>query len=105
MSHQVHRTLVIILTALFMVSALVLAADTKLSGTIQDVNVQKGFITLRSEDGDIVELRASTELLAGLQTGDVVPVKTSGKTVMEVSKKESARQSRPGQPSDMQQSR
>jgi hypothetical protein len=105
MSHQVHRALVTMLPALFMVSALVLAADTKLSGTIQDVNMQKGFITLRSEDGDIIDLRASPELLAGLQTGDVVEVKTSGKTVMEVSKKKSARQSRPGQPGDMQQSR
>jgi len=105
MSHKVHRTLVIALTALFMVSILALAADTKMSGTIQDVDVQKGFITLRSEDGGIVDLRAPTELLAGLQTGDVVEVKTSGRTVTEVSKKERAQQSRPGQPGNMQQSR
>jgi hypothetical protein len=105
MSHQVHRTLIVILTALFMVSTLVLAADTKMSGTIQDVDVQKGFITLRSEDRGIVDLRAPTELLAGLQTGDVVEVKMSGKTVTEVSKKENIQQLRPGRPSNMQQSR
>jgi hypothetical protein len=105
MSHQVHRTLVVALTALFVVSTLALAADTKMTGTIQDIDGQKGFITLRSEDGGVVDLRAPTELLAGLQTGDMVEVKTSGRTVTEVSKKESAQQSWSGQPSNMQQSR
>jgi hypothetical protein len=105
MSHQVHRTLIVALTALFVASTLTLAADTKVSGTIQAVDMQKGFITLRSEDGDIVDLRAPTELLAGLQTGDVVEVKTSGRAVTEVSKKESTQRSRPGQPSNIQQPR
>jgi hypothetical protein len=59
-------------------AALALAADSTLSGTVQNVDPQQGRITVRAGEDNIVELRAPTELLIGLQSGDTVEVKRSG---------------------------
>jgi len=61
-----------------MTSALALAADGSLSGTVQNVDPQQGRITVRTGEDNVVELRAPADLLLGLQSGDAVEVKRSG---------------------------
>jgi hypothetical protein len=69
---------------LFVVSTAALAAEEIVSGTVQHMSVSDGTLTLRSEDGRIVELTAPGALLHDLQTGDAVEVSTSGKRVTRV---------------------
>jgi len=71
-------TLAIALAGLFVVSAVALAAEGTMSGTVQNVDPQQGRMILSSEAGKSVELRAPAELLTGLQNGDAVEVKISG---------------------------
>lgn len=59
-----------------------------LSATIQEMDAQHGSITLRTEAGNTVALRASPALLVGLQAGDAVEVKTSGEQVTRIHKQE-----------------
>lgn len=79
------RVLVMVVAVVFAVSAVALAAD--MAGTITKVNAQKGTLTVQSTDGKQVELQAPAEMLAGLQEGDVVQVKTSGKKATDIQKK------------------
>jgi hypothetical protein len=77
---------------LLIVSTMALAAEertagTTESGTIQEMNVQAGTLTLRSESGRTVELTAPTDLLNNLQTGDAVEVRTSGNRVIAINMK------------------
>src|SRR2546423_9506972 len=72
------KTLTVALTGLFVMSAVALAADGTLSGTVQNVDPQQGRITVRAGEDNVVELRAPAELLIGLQDGDAVEVKRSG---------------------------
>ena len=73
-----RKTLTAALAVLCMTSALALAADGTLSGTVQNVDPQQGRITVRAGEDNVVELRAPAELLIGLQRGDAVEVKRSG---------------------------
>jgi hypothetical protein len=59
-------------------SALALATDSTLAGTVQNVDPQQGRITVRAGEDNVVELHAPAELLMGLQIGDAVEVKRSG---------------------------
>jgi hypothetical protein len=52
-------------------SAVALAADEAVSGTVQNVDPQQGRITVRAEEDKVLELRAPAELLIGLQSGAV----------------------------------
>src|SRR5215831_13746484 len=70
--------LAVALAALFIASAVALAADATVSGTIENVDPQQGRMILRAGEGKAMELRAPTELLTGLQNGDAVEVKISG---------------------------
>src|SRR5262245_3927952 len=70
-------TLIVALAVLFVAPAVALAADETVSGTIQSVDTRKGQITLKSEEGQTVQLQAPAALLAGLETGDAVEVKVS----------------------------
>jgi len=90
MFRTLRSTLAIALAALFVVSAVALAADTTMSGTVQKVDTQKGQITLRSDEGKTVELQAPADLLAGLQTGDAVEVKVSGQKATLIHKQQGA---------------
>ena len=65
MFRTLRNILTIALTALFVASAVVLAADT-VSGTVENVDPQQGRMILRAEEGKVMELRAPTDLLTGL---------------------------------------
>ena len=104
MFRTLRSTLAIALAALFVVSAVALAADTTMSGTVQKVDTQKGQITLRSDEGKSVELQAPADLLAGLQTGDAVEVKVSGQKATMIHKQEGASRPEPGSMPQRQQS-
>ena len=78
MFRTLRKTLIVALTGLFVISAVALAADSTLSGTVQNVDPQQGRITVRAAEDNVVELRAPAELLIGLQDGDAVEVKRSG---------------------------
>src|SRR5262245_26653519 len=79
MFRTLRKTLIVVLTVLFVTSALALAADGTLSGTVQNVDPQQGRLTVRAGEDNVVELRAPAELLIGLQSGDAVEVKRSGR--------------------------
>jgi hypothetical protein len=81
-------TLTVALAVLFVVSAVALAAEGTVAGTVQNVDAQQGRITLNSREDKTVELRAPAELLVGLQNGDVVEVKVSGQTATFIRKQE-----------------
>ena len=92
MFRTIRTTLAVALAALFVVSAVALAADTTMLGTVQNVDAKKGQITLRSDEGKTVELQAPADLLAGLQTGDAVEVKVSGQKATMILKQGEAQQ-------------
>src|SRR5215218_8932423 len=71
MFHTLCKTLSTALAVLCVISAIVLAADRTLAGTVQNVDPQQGRITVRAGEDNVVELRAPAELLIGLQSGDV----------------------------------
>jgi len=78
MFRTLRKTLTVALAVLCVTSAVALAADGTLSGTVQNVDPQQGRITVRAGEDNVVELRAPAELLIGLQSGDAVEVKRSG---------------------------
>lgn len=55
---------------------------TRVSGTIQEVDVPAGRFTLESTAGRLLELHAPPALLRALQTGDVVEVMMAGPNAM-----------------------
>src|SRR5262249_59757586 len=73
-----RKTLTVALAIWCVTSALALAADSSLSGTVQNVDPQQGRITVRAGEDNVVELRAPADLLIGLQSGDAVEVNRSG---------------------------
>jgi len=78
MARTLRRTLAVALAVLCVASIVALAADTTMVGTVQQVDPNKGHITLRSEEGKTVQLQAPAALLTSLQAGDAVEVKVSG---------------------------
>lgn len=74
-----YKTLATALVILCVASAVALAAEATLSGTVQNVDPQQGRITVKAGEDTVVELRAPADLLTGLQTGDAVQVTRSGK--------------------------
>ena len=96
MFHILCKTLSIALAVLCVMSAIVLAADRTLAGTVQNVDPQQGRITVRAGEDNVVELRAPAELLIGLQSGDAVEVKRSGQQATFIK-----RQQESGQRSDI----
>jgi hypothetical protein len=88
MFHTLRKTLTIAFTMLCIASAIVLAADDTLSGTVQNVDPQQGRITVKAGEDTIVELRAPADLLSGLQTGDAIEVKRSGEQATFIRRRE-----------------
>jgi Cu/Ag efflux protein CusF len=86
MFYKLSRLLAVAFAVLFMVSTVALAAEESLSGTVQSVNAREGTITLKSDDGKTVELKAPAALLTDLQAGDAVEVKASGKQATMINK-------------------
>lgn len=79
MIRRLQRTVTVLLTGLWLTSAMALAAEGTLSGSVQNVDPQQGRLIVREEPGDsMVDLRAPTDLLTGLQVGDVIEVKRLG---------------------------
>src|SRR5262245_29331021 len=103
MVRTLRRTLVVALAMVFVASAVALAADETVSGTIQNLDASKGQLTLKSEEGQTVQLQAPAELLAGLHAGDAVEVKVSGQKATLIRKQESAK--RPNMGGSMPQQR
>jgi Cu/Ag efflux protein CusF len=62
-------------------------SDEIISATVQGVDAQQETVTLRTSDGETVDLRAPADLLAGLQAGDAVEVAMVGKEVRTIHKK------------------
>ena len=76
------RLLVAALAVLCLMSTMSLAAAEVLSGTVQQVNVPEGTLTLRLVEGTTVTLTAPMALLYDLYTGDAVEVRTAGQRVI-----------------------
>ncbi|HEY7495923.1 MAG TPA: hypothetical protein VIH59_33080 [Candidatus Tectomicrobia bacterium] len=79
-------------------STVALASEEIVSGTIQQMNTRAGTLTLKSEDGKLMELSAPGTLLNDLQTGDAVEVSTSGDYVTRVIMKGDPPAVQPGSP-------
>jgi Cu/Ag efflux protein CusF len=92
MFRTIRSPLLVALVVLFVASAVALAADATMLGTVQKLDVQKGRITLQSTEGKSVELQAPAALLAGLETGDAVEVKMSGQKATMIHRLEGAQQ-------------
>jgi hypothetical protein len=90
MYRTLRMTLTIVLTVLCAMSAVALAAEGTLSGTVQNVDPQQGRLTVRAGEDYIVELRAPAALLHGLQNGDAVEVTRSGRHATFIRRQEGA---------------
>jgi hypothetical protein len=88
MFRTLRKTLIVALAVLCVTSALALAVDGTLSGTVQNVDPQQGRITVRAGEDNVVELRAPAELLIGLKSGDAVEVKRSGQEATFIKRQE-----------------
>jgi hypothetical protein len=82
--YRLRTLLAAAFVVLFIVSTVALAAEETVSGTVQQMNMKEGTLSLRSEDGKTVELTAPPSLLHELQTGDAVEVRTSGNEVTRI---------------------
>lgn len=94
MFRTLRLTTFVTLAVLLVTSTLGLAANTAMSGTLQNVDAQRGRITLKSDEGKTVELQAPASLLTGLQAGDAVEVRMSGEQATSIHKQGGT--SRPG---------
>jgi len=63
-------------------------SDTGVSATVQNVDVQKETIRLKTEHGQSMELQAPATMLQDLQAGDAVQVKMVGTRATEIRKQE-----------------
>jgi hypothetical protein len=86
MFYKLSKLLAVAFAVLFVVSSVALAAEESLKGTVQSVNAREGTLTLKSEEGKTVEFQAPAALLTGLQTGDAVEVRASGKQATMINK-------------------
>lgn len=94
MFRTLRRTTLVALAVVLVASAVALAADGTVSGTLQQVDPQKERITLKSDEGKIVELQAPASLLSGLRAGDTVAVRMTEQQVTSIYKQ--GRQQWPG---------
>ena len=67
MFRTLRKTLTVALAVLCVTSAVALAADGTLSGTVQTWIRNKGVSPVRAGEDNVVELRAPAEMLIGLQ--------------------------------------
>lgn len=65
------------------------------AATIEEVNAQAETIILRTRDNETVALQAPADMLMGLQAGDVVEVRMSGKRAIDIHKQKTGQQSSP----------
>lgn len=63
------------------------ATGIPISATVQAVNAQAETVTLKTQQGESMELRAPTAMLEDLQAGDLVEVKMAGTQATEIRKK------------------
>ena len=86
-----RSSLTVALAVLFIASAVALAAEEAVSGSVENVDPQQGRMILRADEGRAMELRAPTELLIGLQNGDTVEVRISGQRATLIQRQEGVR--------------
>ena len=84
MFSKLSKLLTAAVAVLLVGSTVALAAAEVVSGTIQQMNIREGTLTLRSADGQTVELTAPAVLLHEVQIGDAVEVNTSGDYVTRI---------------------
>src|SRR5262245_3693955 len=92
MCRTLHSILAVALALLLVASAVALAAEETVSGTVENVDPQQGRMILRAEEGKVMELRAPADLLTGLQNGDAVEVKLSGQRATFIQRQEGVQQ-------------
>ncbi|MGE3539366.1 MAG: hypothetical protein AB7N91_18280 [Candidatus Tectimicrobiota bacterium] len=92
MFRTLSQTWLIVLTVLCGITTVALAAPGTVSGTIQNVDPDQGRITVRTGREHVIELRAPSELLIGLQNGDVVEVTKSGQQATFIQRQRDQRQ-------------
>jgi predicted PhzF superfamily epimerase YddE/YHI9 len=63
------------------------ANGTAISAIVQAVNAQAETVTLKTQQGESMELRAPMTMLEDLQAGDLVEVKMAGTRATEIRKK------------------
>jgi sporulation protein YlmC with PRC-barrel domain len=63
------------------------ATGTAISAVVQAVNAPAETVTLKTQQGESMELRAPTTMLEGLQAGDLVEVKMAGTQATDIRKK------------------
>lgn len=90
MFRTLRSILAVALATLFVASAVALAAVATVTGTVENVDPQQGRMILKAEEGKTMELRAPGELLTGLQNGDAVEVKLSGRRATYIRRQEGA---------------
>ena len=78
MLRALSKTQTVALPLVCLLFTMALAADDLISGTVQNVDPQQERITVRVGEDKVLELRAPSELLIGLKSGDAVEVKKSG---------------------------
>ncbi|HEY7494795.1 MAG TPA: hypothetical protein VIH59_27305 [Candidatus Tectomicrobia bacterium] len=78
---QRRSFLVAAFAVLFIMCTVPLAAEEVLSGTVQQVNMPAGTLTLRFVDGKTMAFTAPAALLNDLHTGDAVEIRAAGQQV------------------------
>jgi nitrous oxidase accessory protein NosD len=66
---------------LYLLSPVPLAAETVLSGTVQQINAPERTLTLQFVDGNTLTLTAPPGVLNDVHPGDAVEVRTAGSLV------------------------
>jgi hypothetical protein len=92
MLRTLRKTLSVVLAVLCIASAVGLAAESTLSGTVQNVDPQQGRIIVKSGQDRVIELRAPSDLLTGLQSGDAVEVTRRGQQATFIRRQEGVQQ-------------
>lgn len=93
MCRILRPTLAVTLVMWCLASAVAVAAVTTVLGTVQDVDIAAGRLTLRSTEGILLALPVHAELLASLRTGDAVEVKRAGPNAIIIRKQVRVQQS------------
>ncbi|MGE3538379.1 MAG: hypothetical protein AB7N91_13235 [Candidatus Tectimicrobiota bacterium] len=88
MLHLLRRALGVALTGVLLAMTAGQAANTTVSGTVHEVDMRKGQLTLRSAEGNLLELQAPVELMTHLQPGDRVEVRVAGKEITTLQKQQ-----------------
>lgn len=88
MSRTFISVLVVAIAAVCLSASLVVADTEVLYGTIQQINQQQGAFTVQTEDQKMRSLQAPTDMLEGLEPGQMVEVELEDGKVVGIYKDE-----------------